>query len=143
MKKNLLIPALLMLLTVNFYSCKKDSPNSSSSSAVKLLTSSRWTFQKYEYNQNGTWIADPDAVDADKFTVGFNTNNTFSEYDLTNGETSPGTWNFSSNNTVITTTGGGDIFPAVYTVTVLTSSTLQITNLNYPVYNGERLTFTH
>lgn len=140
--KFLLTILFLALIAMCPSSCKKDSSNSGSNS-VKLLTSSRWTFLKFEYYQNGAWIADPDAIDADEFTVGFNINNTFSENDIRNGETSPGTWNFSSNNTVLTTTGGLDIYAAVYTVTQLSASTLKITNLNYPLYSGERLTFTH
>lgn len=144
MKRNLLISTLIALLTIGLYSCKKDTSNSAAS-AVKLLTSSRWTFQKYEYNKNGTWIPDDiDPADPNKFTVGFNANNTFSDYSLIDGSTVTGTWNFSSNSTVLTTTGGDlDMIPAVYTVTQLTSSTLQLTNLNYPYYSGQRITFKH
>jgi hypothetical protein len=127
-------------------SCKKDG-SSNSNSAVSLLTSSRWTFQKFEYQKpDGTWIPDPDAVDANKFTIGFSANYATSEIDLVNGYTTAGTWSFSSNNTVITTTVGYDLDPASYTVSQLTSSTLVLTWLNYPqnaAYIDERLTFTH
>jgi hypothetical protein len=144
MKRNLLISALLMLLIANLYSCKKDNSNSSGSSAVKLLTSSRWKFLKYEYSQNGTWIADPNAADEANFTAGFNVNNTFTLDDTDDAYTESGTWNFSSNNSILTTTGGGlEILAGVYAVTQLTSTTLQITNSNYPNYGPQRITFTH
>jgi len=129
-------------------SCKKDSSNSAkSNSAVTLLTSSRWTFQKFEYEEkNGTWIPDPDAVDANKFTEGFNTNNTFTEIDLVNGYNTTGTWNFTSNNTVLTLSNSYDIGQgAAYNVNQLTSSTLVLTDPNYIAvsYIAVRLTFTH
>jgi hypothetical protein len=140
--------ALLTMVSITLSSCKKDgSNNSNSSSALSLLTSARWTFQKYEYEKpDGTWIPDPDAVDANKFTIGFSTNYATSEIDIGNGYTTAGTWSFSSNNTVITTTVGYDLQPAAYTVNTLTESTLVLTQLNYPsgsTYIGERLTFTH
>jgi len=129
-------------------SCSKN-PNGSSpggASSVSLLTSSRWTFQKLEYEQpSGTWVADPYASSRDAFTVGFSSNNTTTEYDPANGYNTPGTWAFSSNNTVLTTTQGVEFYPAVYTVNALSSSTLQVTNPNFAgiTYIGIRFTFTH
>lgn len=138
--------ALLTVVLVTIPSCKKDGTNDSNS-AVSLLTSARWTFQNFQYEKpDGTWIPDPDAVDADKFTVGFATNNTLSEFDEAYNLTIPGTWAFSSNNTVLTTVGSSDLPPAAYTVNTLNASTLVLTQLNYPqggAYIDERLTFTH
>lgn len=143
MKRNLLIPALIMLLTCSVYSCKKDSSNASGSTSIKLLTGSRWKFQKYEYNQNGTWIADPYAADEASFTAGFNVNNTFTLDDTNDAYTESGTWNFSSDNTVLTTTGGGlEVLAGVYTVAQLTPTTLQLINPNYPNYGPQRISFT-
>ena len=75
------ILASICLAVTTLLSCGKagsDNPDSGSN-AITLLTGSRWTFQKFEYeNKDGTWIADPGAVDADRFTVGFNADNTYS-----------------------------------------------------------------
>jgi len=145
MKKNLLIPALVLLSALNFYSCKKDGSNSTGSSAVSELTASQWKFQNYQYLKDGTWIADDlDPNDPNNFTINFNSDNTFSDHSFLDGSTITGTWHFSSNNTVITTTGGDlDMVPATYTVTILNATTLQLTNLTYPHDSGQRINFTH
>ncbi len=50
--------AVLITVSVTLSSCKKDGSNSSNS-AISLLTSSRWTFEKFEYQKpDGTWITD-------------------------------------------------------------------------------------
>jgi hypothetical protein len=146
--KKIVLPALLLCFVIlTLVSCSKSSSNNPKTNAVSLLTGSRWTFVKFEYQlKDGTWVPDPDAADADKFTVGFNTNNTYSTNDLVDGDNEVGTWNFSSNNTVMSTVGGGDVGGYVYTVSTLTSSTLLLTINNYPsggYYIDERLTFTH
>src|SRR5579862_3171461 len=148
MKKILFLLSFISLIAITLFSCKKDGNGNSSSgsdSYVSLLTKARWTFLKFEYQKpDGTWIRDPNAANADQFTVGFNTNNTFDEMHVV-GTTSTGTWNFSSNNTVLTTTGGQDLGNMAYTVNQLTTSALVITMLNYPqggAYVNERLTFT-
>ena len=85
---NLLFIVLISIVV----SCKKDSgSNSSANSSVSLITNGTWKFQKFEYQRkDGIWIADPDAVDADKFTIAFNSNNTFSELDLVNNNSAAG-----------------------------------------------------
>jgi hypothetical protein len=139
--------ALLCAAVVGLASCKKDGNSNSGSSAVTLLTSSRWTFTGYQFEQpNGTWVNAANEANADKFTIGFASNFATSEIDQTNGFTTAGTWSFSSNNTVLTTTVGYDLPPAAYTVSVLTSSSLTLTMLNYPQggsYIDERFTFSH
>ena len=140
---------LLGMVMVTIYSCKKDSNpnNGSGASKPSLLTSSLWTFQKFEYQKpDGSWIPDPDAVDANKFTILFSTNNTTFEHDLVNGYTTSGTWAFSSNSTVLTITAGYDLDATSYNLIQLNASTLQLTYVNYPsggVYTNERITFIH
>ncbi len=119
--------------------CKK----STDATNTALITGSTWTFQKFEYQQkDGTWIPDPNAVNADKFTVLFNTNGTFFELHQINGYTATGNWALASNATQLTVTGGIDLYGA-YTVSQLTTSSMLLTVQNYPAgtYSGERLTF--
>jgi len=141
--------ALVALSAALMPSCKKDnsSGNDNGSSKAKLLTASMWTFQKFEYQKpDGNWIPDPDAVDADKFTLLFSTNGTTFEHDLVNQYIASGNWSLSSSDTVLTLTAGNDLNPGSYNLVQLTSSILVLTHVNYPgggAYTNERLTFTH
>jgi hypothetical protein len=155
MKKTVLVLTFFSLLITTLSSCKKDNSASgggnntsggsgSSNSSVSLLTSSRWTFQKREYQENGSWVADPNPTEAIAFNIGFNTDGTSSEFDTATVGVNPGTWAFSSNNTVLTTTGGIALFPAVYTVETLSSSALVLTTtINSTTITGERFTLGH
>ena len=133
----------LLLLALVAAACKKG--GSGSAPSQSLLTGSTWTFVKFEYQQkDGTWIPDPNAQYADRFTVLFNANSTFFELHQANGYNATGSWSLSSSPPQLTVTGGIDI-SGTYAVNQLTSSTLQITNTNYATaaYSAERLTFTH
>jgi len=155
MKKIVLALIFFSLLIITLPSCKKDSAGSDgnnnnnsggggSSSSVSLLTGSRWTFQKREYQENGAWVADPNPTEAIAFNIGFNADGTSTEFDTATVGVNPGTWAFSSNNTVLTTTGGIALFPAVYTVETLSSSALVLTTpINSITITGERFTLGH
>lgn len=145
MKKSLLVLSVFALLFGTFYSCKKDGKSGSS---TQPLTQAVWTFQKFDYQQSdgGPWTPDPDAIDANKFTIDFNTNGTYTEIE-SGGRTSIGTWNFSSNNTVLTISGEDDMDAANYTVSQLNGSSLILiepSNSSQPgSYLATKWTFTH
>lgn len=128
-------------------SCKKDANGTTTSSSAAILTKAVWTFQKFEYQKpDGSWIPDPDAVDANRFTVDFNSNGTYTEIDLNNGTTATAQWNFSSNNTVLTLGGGYNTDAANYSVSLLNSTTLILIEPKHPAqatgYTAVRWTFT-
>jgi hypothetical protein len=138
----LLLCSVSALLTT---SCSKDSSSTSGgSSDFTLLTTGTWTVQSISYEQsNGTWVT-PTPV-AGEYSITFGANYYFSQ---------SGSGDFSNNNiwtlnsTGLSLNGGFDNITGQYTITQLTSSTLDITAMNYQnspgfSYTGERMTFSN
>ena len=135
---------LVVLLLLIMPGCKKDSNNSALKQSS--LTSGTWTFQKFDYQKNdGTSIADPDAQDADRFTILFNPNATFFQVDQVNGFQSTGSWVISSDGSQLTLTGGEDEIFGTYQIIQLAQNSLVLTNTSYSlyssIYKSIRLTF--
>jgi hypothetical protein len=147
LKKNLRLTAVAVfgLFATALYSCSKGNSGSTGTSNTALLTSASWKLAKYEYQKNGTWIADPSPNSMSPITISFATNNSFLEISGTYNSQSSGTWAMSSDNTQITITGG--TFPAIYALNQLDQSSLVITYTSYPFtasgYTNERKTFSH
>jgi hypothetical protein len=139
--------ALIISFTL-FQSCKKDS-NSTNTVKTSSLTGVTWTSTKIEYQQtDGSWkdeqtIVNP--LDTHVYTFIFNTDNTFSVKSVNSfsNTTKTGTWHFINNNSQITLSG--NIYADTYTVTQLTSSTLQWTVIPSAFFgkSGVRETFGH
>ncbi len=125
MKKSLTIRIRVLCLAIPLLlaACKKD--GGSSSSKEKLLTSGSWTIQDYQKkNSQGVWVSenDPNMV---RYTITFYQDNTYAEQ--TSGQSS--SWSANSDFSQLTLGNGTDAF-GTFRVVTLTSSSLQLENLN-------------
>jgi len=146
MKKSLLSKSCFLLFIItsfSFASCKKD--GNSAKAKTDNLTGVTWTSSRIEFQKaDGTW---QEQHDADlNFAFVFNADNTFSAVQTTpSGHyTDNGAWHLINGNTQLTLSGNA--YQGTYTVTQLTSSTLQWTVTSpgfWGTSNAVRETFGH
>lgn len=130
MKKSITKQLCVLILTLPLLlaSCKKDGSSkggSASATKAKLLTSGSWTIQDYQRkNGQGAWVSenDPNMV---RYTITFYANNTYAEQ----GNGTLPSWSANADFSQITLGDGTDAF-GTFRVVALTSTSLQLENLN-------------
>ncbi|MBD1363482.1 hypothetical protein IDJ77_06645 [Mucilaginibacter sp. ZT4R22] len=136
---------LFLFFSIAAASCKKGGSDNGTTVKPSTLTGVTWTSNKVEFQKaDGSWEAQTDGDF--HFAFVFNSDNTFSvtqTYFNGGKGTKTGTWHLINNDTQVTLSGNS--YADTYTVTQLTSSTLQWTAIPSSFFgkSGVRETFSH
>jgi|GEM_PF-1646975 hypothetical protein len=137
--------AILCMIAVTLYSCKKNDTATPTSAQISLLTSGTWKIYKLEFqNSNGSWTTVAIPSIETNATISFNKDNTY--FGSYTGSSGNGSWKFSADYSQLYLVNPNNNYSASFQVNVLTQSTLQIqvagaVAVNGTTYYAERDTF--